>query len=267
MGKLILTQFLLENQFGKIVKVMKQLLKKFLNQRNFRKSYSEFLKKSTGKNRFKIRWSDRWPCLYDNISNTSFDRHYIYHPAWATRILKKTNPECHVDISSILYFSTILSAFIPVKFYDYRPANLELSNLESNRIDLLNLDFDDNSIKSLSCMHTVEHVGLGRYGDPIDYDGDLKAMSELARVLAFKGNLLFVVPVGRESKIQYNAHRIYRKEQVIDQFALHGLSLIEFILIPESEADGGLILNPTKELLEKQNYGCGCFWFTKHIVS
>jgi hypothetical protein len=36
-------------------------------------------------------------------------------------------------------------------------------------------------------MHVVEHIGLGRYGDPIDPDGDLKAISELKRVVQKRG--------------------------------------------------------------------------------
>ena len=79
--------------------------------------------------------------------------------------------------------------------------------MSSGYADLANLPFEINSVQSLSCMHTVEHVGLGRYGDPIDPDGDLKAIKEIKRVLAVNGNLLFVVPIGKP-KIVYNAHRI-----------------------------------------------------------
>jgi hypothetical protein len=72
--------------------------------------------------RFKIDWENRFPCLYDNTGNTDFDSHYVYHPAWASRVLNKTKPKKHIDISSILNFSTIVSGFVPTEFYDYRPA-------------------------------------------------------------------------------------------------------------------------------------------------
>jgi hypothetical protein len=211
--------------------------------------------------RFELAWGNRKPYLFDKTSNTGFDRHYVYHSGWAARVLNKVQPEYHIDISSTLYFCSIVSAFIPVRFYDYRPAELILDGLSSDHIDLTALKWPDNSVKSLSCMHTVEHIGLGRYGDPIDYDGDLKAMNELSRVLAKDGDLLFVVPVGNVSRIIFNGHRIYTPELVIKSFP--NLYLKEFTLIPENNEDGGLVLNPTSDLLARQNYACGCFWFKK----
>lgn len=220
--------------------------------------YVSFKKNEDG--RFAIRLKDIYPCVGDNSTNTSFDRHYVYHTAWAARKVKETNPEFHTDISSSLYFAALVSAFVPVKFYDYRPANLGLSGLESKKADLLSLPFQDNSVSSLSCMHVVEHVGLGRYGDPLDSQGDIKAACELSRVLAKNGSLLFVVPVG-VPRIQFNAHRIYAYEQALALFP--DLKLKEFSLIPQSEKTGGLIINASPKLVEKERYGCGCFVFTK----
>ncbi len=221
--------------------------------------FNDFRKfKSADKNkRFSVNTADIYPCLKDKITSTPFDQHYIYHPAWAARILAKTKPAEHIDISSILSFSTIVSAFLPIKFYDYRPAQLSLSGLSSQAGDLMQLPFADASIQSLSCMHTIEHIGLGRYGDPLDPEGDVKAINELKRVLAPGGNLLFVTPVGR-SRIEFNAHRIYSFEQVTEYF--NGLTLTEFSLIPDK---GGLLVNADAALVKEQEYGCGCFWFTK----
>jgi hypothetical protein len=226
----------------------------------FARRFLEFKRLSARSPRFNLRWRDRYPCLNDNTNSTNFDRHYIYHPAWAARVLARIKPSLHVDISSTLHFCTCLSAFIPVKFYDYRPADLQLSNLTSESADLLALPFADSSIESLSCMHVVEHIGLGRYGDRLDPDGDLKATSELKRVLARAGNLLFVVPIGKP-RIMFNAHRIYSYEQIATYFS--GLELKEFALIPDDPREGGLIYDATKEEADKQTYGCGCFWFRK----
>jgi SAM-dependent methyltransferase len=200
------------------------------------------------------------PFLDDATAITAIEPHYTYHPAWAARVLAQTRPDKHIDISSITYFSNIISAFIPTEFYDYRPAGIILSNYSSGEADLTNLHFKSNSITSLSCMHTVEHIGLGRYGDPIDANGDKKAMDELARVLAPGGSLLFVVPIGNP-RIEFNAHRVYNYQTILDNFG--SLTLKEFSLIPDDFKDTGYIINPPAQLIDKQHWGCGCFWFTK----
>ena len=211
------------------------------------------------KQRFNIKWKERLICLGENTEAPQWDSHYIYHSAWAARYLKNHPPSKeHIDISSCLYFISIASAFIPIKYYDYRPVPLCLDNLSSEKADLLSLPFESNSIESLSCMHVVEHIGLGRYGDPIDPDGDLKAVAELKRVLKFQGVLLFVVPVGRP-KIQFNANRIYSYEQVIQMFN-DNCDLIGFSLITDNAE---FIENAKKELVQEQEFGCGCFVFRK----
>ncbi len=209
--------------------------------------------------RFSTQLKDFYPQPFDKTILTGFDRHYIYHTAWAARCVKEINPVKHIDIASSLYFSGIVSAFVPVDFYDYRPADLQLSNLNTKSIDITKLPWPDNSVSSLSCMHTVEHIGLRRYGDQLDPEGDIKAIKELVRVLAPGGNLLFVVPIGKKAKIMFNAHRIYTYEMIKNLFS--DLSLHEFSLIPEYH--GPMLKNPDVNNLRLGNYDCGCFWFIK----
>ncbi|MCX2431349.1 DUF268 domain-containing protein [Pedobacter sp. GR22-10] len=156
-----------------------------------------------------------------------------------------------------MHFCSIISAFIPVEFYDYRPADLNLSNLLSQKADLTQLFFESNSIECLSCMHTIEHIGLGRYGDPIDPDGDLKAINEIKRVVKKGGSILFVIPVGK-SKIMFNAHRIYDPKMILDYFS--GFELRKFSLVTDQND-----FIDQAEITEgaAQTYGCGCFWFIK----
>lgn len=211
--------------------------------------------------RFPMHLMDVWPCLEDRTKTTGFDRHYILHTAWAARTLRSINPDYHIDIASSLPFVSVVSAFIPVRFYDYRPAQLTLGNLECGFADLLSLPFEDNSIPSLSCMHVVEHVGLGRYGDALDPNGDLKAIAELKRVVALGGDLLFVVPIGKP-RIMFNAHRVYAYRQIISSFV--GFELKEFALVPDKQEDAALMVNASEETANDQMGGCGCFWFRKH---
>jgi SAM-dependent methyltransferase len=243
----------------KVVRNIARQIRRIWRQYKFAIEYRTF-KRLDYEKRFFIEWKNRYPCLDDKTKTTGFDRHYLYHPAWAARILAETNPVGHIDISSTLNFATMLSAFIPVRFYDFRPADVRLSNLNSVAGNIVDLPFENNSVQSISCMHVVEHIGLGRYGDPLDPEGDLKAIKELIRVLAPNGNLLFVVPVGKP-KIMFNAHRIYSYEQVLEYF--QELKLVSFALISERQEDGGLNFEATASEVATQDYGCGCFWFTK----
>jgi SAM-dependent methyltransferase len=226
---------------------------------SFKRAFRYISKKSIP--RFITLWEDVLPCLQDRSESSSFDKHYVYHTAWAARILADRRPKTHIDISSCLRFVTLVSAFIPVKFYDFRPAEIELDNLESCRADILALPFEDASVDSLSCMHVVEHIGLGRYGDPLDADGDIKAINELCRVLGLGGELLFVVPIGGTAKIMFNAHRIYTYDLILEYFS--GFDLLEFALIPDDKHPEGLIRHAPPSLADEQIYGCGCFRFKK----
>lgn len=216
-----------------------------------KQEYAKFIQASS--NRFKITYDDRSLKELNQIC----DKHYILHTAWAARVIAQLRPEKHVDIASSVYFIGISSAFVPIDYYDFRTWKFEMDNLKTEYEDVRNLTFADNSIPSLSCMHVVEHIGLGRYGEDIDPEADLKSISELKRVAS--RDLLFVVPIGKPIVI-FNLHRIYSYDQIISYFK--DLKLMEFALIPDKTA-GDLIRSSTKELADKQEYGCGCFWFRK----
>lgn len=228
---------------------------------DFRTAFEQFSSSIAAERRgFKISWEDRLIISGENTATTGFDTHYIYHPAWAMRVLKEVSPAHHHDFGSILSFPAQLSAMLPVTFYDVRPAQLFLDNLTSGKADLTALDIPSGSLESVSCMHVLEHIGLGRYGDPIDFDGDLKAITELQRVTKPGGTLLVVVPVGKP-EIIFNAHRIYSFEQISDAFA--GWKLHEFALIPDNALETGLLRYADPALVSAQKYGCGCFHFQK----
>ena len=241
----------------KAINVLKRHQRNKKVMEDFRNTFDKFNSLDTTR-KLPNNWENIYPCLNDATSETDFDSHYIYHPAWAARIIRDIAPKKHVDISSTLHFCSVLSAFMPVEFYDYRPANLTLTNLYSGKADLTQLFFESDSIESLSCMHTIEHVGLGRYGDPIEPDGDIRSINELKRVVAINGSLLFVVPVGKP-KIMFNAHRIYSPELIVDLFK--GFTLQNFSLVLDNH---DFVENADFALASEQKYGCGCFWFTKN---
>ena len=226
------------------------------------KEFYKFSRSAKSRDNLPVLWRDRYPILNEATPKTLHREHYLYFPAWAARKLQEIGPAKHVDISSYFQFSTIISAFIPTEFYDYRPASIMLSSLHLGRCDLTQLHFPSDSILSLSCMHVVEHIGLGRYGDALDLFGDVKAISELIRVLAPGGTLLFVVPMGKP-KVRFNAHRIYSYRQIAELFG--ALDLLEFSLIPDDEEVRGMIPNASEAVCDQQVLGCGCFVFRKPL--
>ena len=205
----------------------------------------------------RIESTDLWPCLFDKTETTSFDQHYFYQDSWAARRILRTHPKEHVDIASNVHFVGIVSASIPVLFVDIRPLPASLPSLETMAGSLLDLPFATDSIPSLSCLSVIEHVGLGRYGDPIDPEGTKKAARELARVLAPAGNLFVGVPIGRE-RVRFNAHRVHLPQTILRHF--NELALVEFSCVG---GDGNFYedVDPADANLGKS--ACGLFWFTK----
>lgn len=217
-----------------------------------------FQEESHRDGRFIVNAADSKPCLDDDSTeHGGYCPIYLLHTGWAARALASSRPVEHVDIGGLTYFAGIASALVPsFRYYDYRTINIPLPGLSTGRADLTNLPFKTGELKSLSCMHVMEHIGLGRYGDPLDINGDLKAAAELRRVVAPGGQFLFVAPVGHP-KIAFNAHRIYSYKQVIDMFP--GMVLKEFTLIDLPR----MIYHADPELVKHLSEGCGCFWFVK----
>lgn len=200
---------------------------------------------------------DMYPCLTDWTPSTPFDPHYFYQGAWLARQLREANPGVHVDVGSSVVMLSVLSAQVTTVFVDYRPLRAFLPNLLCVGGSILALPFRDASVASLSCLHVLEHIGLGRYGDPIDPAGSERAALELARVLAPGGRLYFSTPVGRE-QICFNAHRVFSPDGVTQMFA--ALEQAGFALVD----DGGRF-HPEARLADAAalDYGCGMYVFTK----
>lgn len=200
---------------------------------------------------------DLYPCLLDWTHSTGFDAHYFYQGAWLARRLSAIRPERHVDIGSDVRVIGVLSGFVPTEFVDFRPLQVGLNGLVCRSGNITDLPWSDATIASLSCLHVVEHVGLGRYGDPIDPEGSKKAFSELARVLSSRGRLYLTVPVGRE-RVCFNAHRVFSPQTVVRE--MPSLRLMEFSFVDDQgRFREGQELSAASGL----EYGCGMFLFEK----
>jgi SAM-dependent methyltransferase len=203
-----------------------------------------------------LRWRDAFPKIGDWTLTTPFDVHYLHQDSWAAQRVAETRPPRHVDVGSRVELACFLTAVTPVTFVDIRPLEADVENLTSVAGSVLELPFTDRSLPSVSCLHVVEHIGLGRYGDPLDPSGTLKAIRELQRVVAPAGHLLFSLPVGRP-RVCFNAHRIHDPRAIRELF--DELDLVEFAGVD----DGGRFRRDLPvESLAHEAYGCGMY----HLV-
>ncbi len=198
--------------------------------------------------------------LYDNTPTTGFDHHYLYQSLWAFHDICAIHPTEHVDVGSLLDFVAYVSNITPTTFIDIRPPEIEWPNLKLLSASILDLPYADNSIMSLSCLHVVEHVGLGRYGDPLNPRGTIEAIKELQRVLAPGGRLYFSTPTGRP-RTYFNAHRISSPHDVLRWF--DQLDLIELAAVTD---DLRFKRNLRAEEIANSRYACGLYLLTKRNV-
>lgn len=205
-----------------------------------------------------IQFSDLFPVLDEKVNLTPFDAHYFFQQLWVFENVLKRKPISHVDIGSTYQMSGYLSKITHTTFIDIRPIDTKLKNLTVMKGDVLNLPLEDGSIDSLSCLHVIEHIGLGRYGDKINPKGPEIACKELARVLSKKGRLYLSTPVGKE-RICFNAHRIFDPRKIKRLFP--GLKLASFAFIDDA---GNLVqTDENPELAKNSNYACGLYEFKK----
>ena len=204
-----------------------------------------------------IRFRNSYPCLADWTPRTPVDPHYFYQACWAARKIHLYRPSIHVDVGSSVTIVGIVSAVIPTVFIDIRPLEAEVDGLECISGNILALPLKTGNIDSLSCLHVLEHIGLGRYGDKIDPEGHVKAAKELFRVLASGGHLLLSVPVGRE-RVQFNAHRVFSPRTIVSLF--HPLVLEDFSFVDD---DNKYFYGVNPEDAKACEYGCGMFCFRK----
>lgn len=209
---------------------------------------------------FRIRPSEVYYTTYERFDRAGVaDGHYFWQDLWAARRVFATGIEHHVDVGSrIDGFIGHVLPFCEVTYVDLRPLNIDIEGLTFKQGSIVSLPFGDATLPSLSSLHVIEHIGLGRYGDPVDPDGYRRAAQELTRVLALGGTLLLGTPVGREH-LCFDAHRVFDPETIEKAFT--GLTLEEFALI--NDKGDGIIPHATFEQARSCEYGCGLFVFRK----
>lgn len=200
-----------------------------------------------------------FPCLHDNTGSNPFDPHYFYQDIWAFKEVVKLAPARHVDVGSTAIFVGMVSAVVDVTFVDIRPLRVNLDRYKFEQGSILDMPFEGGSVESLSCLHVAEHIGLGRYGDPLDPEGTKKASRELVRVLAPGGQLLLSIPIGRP-RVEFNAHRIHSSAEILEYFA--SLELVAYSGVDDR---GVFMASRFIGELDACEYACGFFVFRKPL--
>ena len=165
------------------------------------------------------KFSRLTPCLWDDVGETTIEPVYFYQDNWAFAKIVAAHPPRHVDIGSHHKFVALLSMVVPVTMVDIRPLSLPVPTLKFQKGSIVELPFPDKSIPSVSSICVIEHIGLGRYGDPIDPAGTEKAAAELKRIVAPGGDLYISVPIEKKNRIYFDANRVFTEEYVLALFS------------------------------------------------
>jgi hypothetical protein len=194
---------------------------------------AEFLQYRGQREAQRVRWRDAYPCLGDRQASTPIDLLYFHQDTWAAGKVFEAKPPFHIDIGSTALLVGILAKFTKVCSLDIRPLAVRLEGLHPCCGSATALPLRRQSVPSLSSLCVVEHIGLGRYGDPLDPLGTDRAAAELQRVTAPGGNLYVSVPIEDQDRVYFNAHRCFRAEDFVAKFS--ELSLVEGLFVQGEE--------------------------------
>lgn len=153
-----------------------------------------------------------YPCLTDRSNSGGVAAgHYFNQDMLVARRIFERAPRRHGDIGSrIDGFVAHVAVFREIEVFDIRPVTETIHNVRFRQLDLMMPISDDlhGAYDSISCLHVLEHFGLGRYGDVIDYYGYQKGLDSISRLLSSGGMLYLSVPMGWQ-RVEFNAHRVF----------------------------------------------------------
>jgi hypothetical protein len=208
-----------------------------------------------------------YPWLEDRFAESgAIKGHYFHQDLLVARCININNPSIHVDVGSrVDGFVAHVASFRPIVVIDIRPLNGSIPNISFMQANMM-MPLSDELVDycdSLSCLHALEHFGLGRYGDPVSYDGYILGLNNLHRILKKNGKLYLSVPIGPQ-RIEFNAHRVFSVEYLLECF--NGKYQIDQFSYVDDQGD----LHENEQITgtsAQQNfgciYGCGIFEMTK----
>ena len=171
------------------------------------------------------------PCLQDwGQEGGNINNEYFWQDLLVAQAIRQANPRHHVDVGSRLDgFVAHVASFRSLEVFDVRPLQSTIPGVAFSQRDLMQ-SVPTAHCDSLSCLHALEHFGLGRYGDSIDAHGHEKGIANLARLLEVGGTLYLSTPIGRE-RVIFNSNRVFDPSKLVALAQQHGLQLQSLTLI------------------------------------
>lgn len=196
----------------------------------FRKDLKELKRQKGDDETFPI--GPMYPILFERDEEGGVMKgHYFHQDLYVARLINLAKPDKHLDIGSRTDgFIAHVASFREIELIDIRPIKSNVKNISFRQADLMELPPDlIDYCDSVSSLHAIEHFGLGRYGDPIDYFGYLKAIENITKMLKTGGTFYFSVPIGPQ-RIEFNAHRVFSLEYLVSllsqNFDIHSFSYV-----------------------------------------
>ena len=253
--------------------LIKTIISYIRGLKKFKHDKKEYIRQKGNDTFFEYDLSKEYKILQDyNESAGNIDSHYFFQDIFVAKYVLE-NGFTHVyDIGSRIdgYISHLLAGGIRVTMIDIRPLQVDIENLEFIQSNATNLtEIQDNSLPIITCLHAIEHFGLGRYGDPIDYNGWKKALHAFARKIVFSGILILSVPCSNADVLCFNAHRIFNPVTIFNEVSdLMKLELFTVIRNHRAESFSFADYEEAHTELVKiaktlGKYDCGIFIFRK----
>lgn len=202
--------------------------------------------------------------LYDYDDDAGNNKgHYFHQDLLVAKLIHEHQPLRHIDIASrIDGFVAHVASYRKIEVVDIRP--LEKScheNIKFVQADLMN-PHDLGKTDSISCLHAIEHFGLGRYGDPIDVDGHNKGIANLVNLLNKDGLLYISFPIGQKDEVHFNANRVFQVDTIFKHPSIkENMELVRFDYVDQS---GNLHTGAkVKDFNTNTKDSCGIYTFKK----
>jgi len=210
------------------------------------------------------------PCLHDWHQEAGITKsEYFWQDLMVARWIHEDNPQKHVDIGSrIDGFVAHVASFRELEVFDVRPITTEIPGVKFQQADLMDVTSLPTSslggyCDSLSCLHALEHFGLGRYGDKINPQGFRLGLENMAFLVKPDGVLYLSTPIGKD-RIEFNANWVFHPQTILNIARSSGLILHSLVTISTT----GLIKewpnnNTSIDEIGAQDYSLGIFRFIK----